>query len=165
MTHSTYRPLFVADSAGGYVEATHDEILSIAGIVADLRYANGPTFTDPKLVRAYLSLKLRGRPNEVFMGLFLNTQNRLIEARELFQGTINAAAVYPREIARQALQLNAAGIIIAHNHPSGVPKPSLADDRVTQGLKEALQLIDVVLLDHFVIGRDEIVSYAETGRL
>ncbi|RUT80791.1 DNA repair protein RadC [Mesorhizobium sp. M7A.T.Ca.US.000.02.2.1] len=165
MTHSTYRPLFVADSAGGYVEATHDEILSIASVVADLQYANGPTFTDPKLVRGYLSLKLRGRPNEVFMGLFLNSQNRLIEARELFQGTINAAAVYPREIARQALQLNAAGIIIAHNHPSGVPTPSHADERVTMDLKATLRLIDVVLLDHFVVGRTETVSFAESGLL
>uniref|UniRef100_A0A8R1IIM7 MPN domain-containing protein n=1 Tax=Caenorhabditis japonica TaxID=281687 RepID=A0A8R1IIM7_CAEJA len=165
MTHSTYRPLFIADSAGGYVEATHDQILSIASVVADLQYANGPTFTDPKLVRGYLSLKLRGRPNEVFMGLFLNSQNRLIEARELFQGTINAAAVYPREIARQALQLNAAGIIIAHNHPSGVPTPSQADNRVTKDLKEVLKFIDVVLLDHFVVGRHEIVSFAESGLL
>ncbi|MBS7545539.1 RadC family protein [Ancylobacter oerskovii] len=163
MIHSTFRPLFVADSAGGYAQATHEEILSAASFVADLQYANGPSFTDPKIVRGYLAMKLRGRPNEVFMGLFLNSQNRLIEARELFQGTINTAAVYPREIARQALLLNAAGIIVAHNHPSGVPTPSHADERVTVDLKAALRLIDVVLLDHFVVGRTETVSFAEIG--
>lgn len=165
MTHPTFRPLFVADAAGGYAEATHDDILAIARVVADLRYADGPKFMMPERVRAYLALKLRGRANEVFVGLFLDTQNRLIEYIELFEGTINAAHIYPREIVRQALRLNAAGIVIAHNHPSGEPNPSAADDRVTRNLKDTLKMIDVVLLDHFIVGRDEIVSYSETGRL
>lgn len=165
MTHSTFQPLFVADAAGGYMLASHAEILLAARAVADLEYASGPQFSRPDRVRDYLAAKLRGRPNEVFVGMFLNTQNQLIEYVELFEGTVNAAVVYPREIVRQALRLNAAGIIIAHNHPSGRPVPSAADDLITSKLKEALKLIDVVVLDHFVVGRDEIVSYAETGRL
>jgi DNA repair protein RadC len=97
--------------------------------------------------------------------MFLNTSHQLIEYSELFKGTINAAAVYPREVAKKALQKNAAAIIIAHNHPSGNSEPSAADQNITKHLEKALRLFDISLLDHFVIGKNEQTSFAERGLL
>lgn len=115
-------------------------------------------------VKAYLQSRLMHYPYEVFACLFLDNKHRVIKYEELFRGTIDGATVYPREIIRRALHHNAAAIVLAHNHPSGVAEPSLSDREITHKLKTTLQSIDVRLLDHFVIG-DEIVSFAERGLL
>lgn len=125
----------------------------------------GKGFTNPQLVRDYLATKLRHQDREVFALLLLDNQHRLLHYEELFYGTINAAPVYPREIVKLVLERNAAAIILAHNHPSGVAEPSQADKRVTERIQEALRTIDVAVLDHFVIGAGETVSFAERGLL
>ena len=122
-------------------------------------------FTSPAMAEAYLRLKLTTRKREVFAIMFLDTKHRLIEYREMFKGTIDGASVHPREVARVALELNAATLIVGHNHPSGDPTPSLADETITQRLKDALRLIDVSLLDHIVVGAEGVVSLAEAGKL
>lgn len=126
---------------------------------------SGDLLNSPGLVRRYLSAQLRHQPREVFAVLFLDNQNRLIIYEELFFGTIDGASVYPREVVKHALGHNAAAVILAHNHPSGVAEPSQADQRITQRLVAALELIDVRVLDHMVVGDAEVVSFAERGLL
>ena len=115
-------------------------------------------------VKRYLQSRLQHYPFEVFACLFLDNKHRVIEYEELFRGTVNSATVHPREVVRYAIKHNAVAIVLAHNHPSGLAEPSLSDREITQKLKEALQLIDVRVLDHFIIG-DEIISFAEQGLL
>jgi len=122
-------------------------------------------FTDPNAVASYLRLQLQSEARELFVGLFLDTQHRLIRYEELFKGTLDSAAVYPREIVRRALELNAGALIVAHNHPSGVAEPSRADELITHKLKASLALIDVRLLDHLIVGSGEVVSLAERGQI
>jgi len=119
----------------------------------------------PEATRDYLKLRLHGYPYEVFAALFLDNRHRVIDYRELFRGTIDGASVHPREVVRSALDLNAAAVIFAHNHPSGVAEPSQSDLRITQRLKDALALIDVRVLDHLIIGEGEGTSLAERGLL
>jgi DNA repair protein RadC len=119
----------------------------------------------PESVRQWLRLKLGTLPHEVFAALWLDAQNRLIEYEELFRGTLTQTSVYPREIVKHALACNAAGVLFAHNHPSGIAEPSRADETLTQSLKQALALIDVKVLDHFVIAGNTAVSFAERGLL
>jgi DNA repair protein RadC len=116
-------------------------------------------------VRAYLSAQLRGYQHEVFVGLFLDNQHRIIQLQELFKGTINSASVSPREVVKQALLLNATAVIFAHNHPSGLNIPSKADKIMTTRLKQALLLFDIQVLDHFIIGDNPPYSFAEHGDL
>ncbi len=116
-------------------------------------------------VVSYLRLRLQGRRREVFGVLFLDARHRLILFEELFHGTINCAAVYPREIVSRVLELKAAAVILAHNHPSGVAEPSRDDERITRRVKAALALVDVDVLDHLVVGNGEVVSMAERGLL
>jgi DNA repair protein RadC len=116
-------------------------------------------------VRRYLRMRLGGRLREVFGAMFLDSQHRLIAFRELFLGTIDSAAVHPREVLRETLALNAAALIFVHNHPSGVAEPSSSDVRITERLRAALQLIDVRVLDHIVVSGDAAVSMAERGLL
>lgn len=125
----------------------------------------GAAMTSPESVRDYLALTLSAREHEVFVALFLDSQHRLIAAEELFRGTLAQTSVYPREIVKAALRHNAAAIIFAHNHPSGVAEPSRADELLTQSLKAALALIDVRTLDHFVVAGGQVVSFAERGLL
>jgi len=113
-------------------------------------------------VKHYLQSRLQDYPFEVFACLFLDNKHRVIEYEELFRGTIDGASVHPREVVRRVLHHNAAAIVLAHNHPSGVAEPSQSDNLITEKLKQALQMIDVRVLDHFIIG-DEIVSFAERG--
>ncbi|EKE81477.1 RadC family protein [Idiomarina xiamenensis] len=122
-------------------------------------------FSEPDHVKQYLTAQLRHQQREVFALLLLDSQHRLLRYEELFHGTINAAPVYPREVIKLVLQHNAAAVILAHNHPSGVSEPSQADQRVTERLKRALNLVDVRLLDHFVVGAGAPVSFAERGLL
>ncbi len=129
------------------------------------RLADRPAFESPEGVRDYLRLHLGAREHEVFAVLFLDAQHRLLQFDEMFRGTLTQTSVYPREVVRRALALNAAAVILAHNHPSGVAEPSCADEFLTQSLKSALQLVDVRVLDHMVVGHSGVVSFAERGLL
>ncbi|MDO8604883.1 MAG: DNA repair protein RadC [bacterium] len=123
----------------------------------------GNALTSPHLVRDYLKVILNGREHEVFVALFLDSQHRLIATEELFRGTLTQTSVYPREVVKRSLAVNAAAVIFAHNHPSGVAEPSKADEVLTHALKQALALVDVKVLDHFVVAGVEVVSLAERG--
>ena len=128
-------------------------------------FRNGDALTSPQSVRDYLRISLMGRGHEVFMVLFLDAQHRLIEAEEMFRGTLTQTSVYPREVVKRSLYFNAAVVIFAHNHPSGIAQPSQADELLTRSLREALALVDIRVLDHFVIGGNAIMSFAERGLL
>jgi DNA repair protein RadC len=125
----------------------------------------GQTFASPAAVQNYLRLTLQTEDREVFFVMFLDTRNCLIEGSPMFVGTLTQAAVYPREVARKALALNAASVIVAHNHPSGNPEPSTADERMTKQMRAALELIDVRVLDHIIIAGAKSTSFAERGLL
>lgn len=122
-----------------------------------------PLFDSPRAVRDYLQLQLGARAHEVFAVLYLDSQNRLIALEELFRGTLTQTSVYPREVVLRALHHHAAAVVLAHNHPSGVAEPSRADESLTQSLKAALSLVDVRVLDHFIVTRNQAVSMAELG--
>ncbi|MGF1793840.1 DNA repair protein RadC [Photobacterium profundum] len=143
---------------------TADQVLDKAAEIVASRYLRGDVFTYPQATKDYLLFKMGGYDREVFAVLLLDNQHRLIEYKELFFGTIDAASVYPREVIKLTLDHNAAAVIFAHNHPSGISEPSDADKRITQKLKDALALIDVRVLDHFVVG-ETCVSFAERGYL
>ena len=125
----------------------------------------GDALTSPQAVRDYLRLTLASLPHEAFVVLFLDSQHRLLAADELFRGTLAQTSVYPREVVKAALARNAAAVIFAHNHPSGVAEPSRADELLTQALKQALALVDIRTLDHFVVAGHRVVSFAERGLL
>ena len=129
------------------------------------RLRPGVTIGSPADSREFLLASLRDRPHEVFCCLFLDNRHRVLAFDELFRGTIDSAAVYPREIVKQALSRNAAAVILAHNHPSGVAEPSQSDQLITRRIRDALDLVDVRLLDHFVIGDNSCVSLASRGML
>ncbi|MCK9529255.1 MAG: DNA repair protein RadC [Gammaproteobacteria bacterium] len=124
----------------------------------------GDVLTSPDATRRYLSARLRDKPQEVFAVLFLDNRHRVLAFEELFHGTVDGASVHPREVVRRVLAHNAAAVILAHNHPSGVAEPSRADEAITRRLKDALALVDVRVLDHIVVGED-MVSFAERGLL
>lgn len=121
--------------------------------------------TTPSVVREYLQASIGGLEHEVFAVLFLDAQHALIESEEMFRGTLNQTSVYPREVVKSALRKNAAAVILAHNHPSGLAEPSRADESLTRALVSALALVDVRVLDHIVVGRQQSVSFAERGLL
>ena len=124
----------------------------------------GDALCSPDDTRHYLTVELQACPHEVFACLFLDNRNRVLAFEKMFYGTIDGASVHPREVVRRAIENNAAAVIFAHNHPSGVAEPSSADKQITHRLKDALALIDVRVLDHMIIG-DEVVSFAESGLL
>ena len=155
--------LLVRDAQGRYLLASADQILAAARQVIDLKNPRGTLFTSPALVKDYLRTKLASFEHEVFAALFLDSQHRLIEYVELFQGTIDGAEVHPREVVRQALRCNAAAVIVAHNHPSGTTDPSAADRAVTARLKQALALVDIRLLDHVIVSGWASLSLAMKG--
>jgi DNA repair protein RadC len=157
-------PLMVRD--GGrrrYRPATAEQILTAARQVIDQKMQRGSSLESPANVREYLRTKLAGYDYEVFSLLTLDNRHRLIEYIELFRGTIDGASVHPREVVRETLRVNAAAVIFAHNHPSGNPEPSQADELITSRLKDALALIDVRTLDHVIVGGDKTTSFAERG--
>lgn len=126
---------------------------------------SGDAVNSPRAVREYLQLLLRGRGQEVFVAIFLDAQHRVLASEEMFHGTLTQTSVYPREVVKRALHHNAAAIIFAHNHPSGVAEPSQADQSLTDALKQTLQLIDVTVLDHFIVAGAACMSFAEKGLL
>ena len=125
----------------------------------------GDALNSPRAVRDYLQLLLRSRQQEVFMVIFLDAQHRVVANEELFQGTLTQTSVYPREVVKRALFHNAAAVILAHNHPSGVAEPSQSDRMLTDALKQALALVDVRVLDHFIVAGSGCLSFAERGIL
>ncbi len=129
------------------------------------RLRNSDVLSSPTMVRQYLQVQLNGLEHEVFLAIFLSAQNRVIASEEMFRGTLTQTSVYPREVVKRALFRNAASIIFAHNHPSGVAEPSRSDEMLTQALKQALALVDVKVLDHFVVGGGSVMSFAERGLL
>lgn len=139
-----------------------NELLERAAEALAAKYKREGTFTNPTNVKEYLKLKLGAHDREVFAVMFLDNQHQLIEFEELFFGTIDAASIYPREVVKAALNYNAAAVVFAHNHPSGIAEPSQADRRITQRLVDALKLVDIRVLDHIVVGED-CVSFAEKG--
>lgn len=150
------------------IELSDDEVIKYACWLLEQRLAyrlapEGVECTSPDEVKRYLALKLAQREQEVFAVLFLDNRHRLIQYNEMFFGTIDGASVYPREVVKAALQHNAAAVILAHNHPSGVPEPSRADEIITNRLKEALSLVEIRVLDHIVVGGTDTVSLAERG--
>lgn len=122
-----------------------------------------PLFDSPTAAREFLQLQLGARPHEVFCVLFLDSQNRLIALEEMFRGTLSQTSVYPREVVLRALHHHAGAVVLAHNHPSGEARPSRADEALTQSLKAALALVDVRVLDHFIVTREQAASMAELG--
>ncbi len=138
-------------------------VIKLALAVLSARYRPGRAFTSPEDIEGFLRLKLTGRRNEVFGIVYLDTRHRLIEIAELFQGTVDEAAVYPRVVVQQALEKNAAAVVLFHNRPSGVAEPSESDRNITRKLDRALALIDVRLLDHLVVTDGAFVSLAEKG--
>jgi DNA repair protein RadC len=142
-----------------------DSLLDLALKVLAHRHRRGEPLTSPEATRAYLRLKIAERQYEVFACVFLDNRHRIIAFEELFRGTIDGAPVYPRVVVQRALEIHAAAVVLVHNHPSGVAEPSQADQRITQRLKEALTLVDVRVLDHFVVTAEDSVSFAERGLL
>lgn len=136
-------------------------VLEIARRALSEELKNGNAMNSPEMVRDFLRLSLANKQHEVFIGIFLDAKNHTIATEELFSGTLTQASVYPREIVKRALHHNAAAIIFAHNHPSGIAEPSHADKILTQSLKQALAMIDVKVLDHFIIGNGTTMSFAE----
>jgi DNA repair protein RadC len=168
------------DGIGGLLHTSADGLKAIKGlgpakraeVVAVLELARRALaqvlqekalFDSPRAVREYLQLQLGAKQHEVFAVLFLDSQNRLIALEELFRGTLSQTSVYPREVVLRALHHHAAAVVLAHNHPSGTAQPSRADEALTQSLKAALALVDVRVLDHFIVTRDQAASMAEMG--
>ena len=142
---------------------TDDDVVRAALNILEQRLEYGPVMGDYETVRSYLKLEVMGLEHEVFGCLWLNNRHNVIKATTMFRGTIAEAAVYPREVVKEALQANAASVIFYHNHPSGDPEPSSADRSLTDRLKNALATVDIRVLDHIVIGGNKSVSFAERG--
>ena len=157
--------LLVRDVDGQYRPASSEEVLQRARTVLAHRVRRGMVMNSPRAVKDFLRFNIGMLEHEVFAVVYLDTQHRLIAIKELFRGTLSQTSVYPREVIKEALALNAGAAILAHNHPSGEAEPSAADDSLTQRLKAALAVVDITVLDHLVVTGDVIVSYAERGLL
>ncbi len=154
-----------AKGLGPAKRAQFEAALELARRSLEERMKAGSALTSPGAVRDYLRLKLGGLPHEVFVCIFLDAQHRTIRSDELFRGTLTQTSVYPREVVKAALAANAAAVIFAHNHPSGAAQPSQADELLTRNLKDALALVDVKVLDHFIVAGNQAISFAERGLL
>ena len=159
----TYRRLNRAIRLAHSAEA--QDVLAAAREILATRIRHGDVLSSPGAVRDYLQLTLHSREYEVFVVVLLDAQNRVLASEEMFRGTLTQTSVYPREVVKTALQHNAASAIFAHNHPSGVAEPSHADQLLTQSLKQALALVDIKVLDHFIVAGSSALSMAERGLL
>lgn len=144
-------------------QMSDDEVLIRAQAICDARMRVRDSVTSPSAMRNYLRIKLQDLEHESFYCVYLSAQNHVIAAEELFRGTLTQTSVYPREVVKSALRHNAAGLILAHNHPSGVSEPSVQDQALTRTLTEALALVDVKVLDHFIVAPGACMSFAERG--
>jgi DNA repair protein RadC len=156
--------LSIKETNGRYKPADQTTILQAASEIIDHLFATGTALTSPDLAGGYLRVKLGHLKHEVFAAIFLDNQHRVLAYEELFRGTVDAASIYPREVVRAAIEKNAAAVIFAHNHPSGLCEPSIADKTITKKLMEALGTIDVRVLDHFIVG-ETVFSFGENGLL
>ena len=159
-----YSKFKAGEAKGTYVlegPVTADEILTMANQLARSKLTKGQALTSPSLTYSCLQTLLQGYEREVFAILFLDSQHRVIKFEELFQGTLDAASVYPREVVKAALACNAAAVILAHNHPSGSPNPSAADIKETTKLKSALDTFSISLVDHIIFAEDRYYSFAD----
>jgi DNA repair protein RadC len=163
LMHAPPAALAQARGIGPARRAELSAVLEIARRVLAQQLKEAPVFDSPQRVKDFVALHLGALPHEVFGVLYLDSQHRLIEMQELFRGTLAQTSVYPREVLRQALLLNAGAAILVHNHPSGVAEPSRADEALTQSLAAALRMIEVRVLDHLVVGAGTVVSFAERG--
>jgi len=144
--------------------ASDDEVIAKALSIIKRRLRKpGEAMTSPQSVKDYLTIKLAELEHEVFFTLWLDGQHRVIQFGSMFRGTLSQTSVYPREVVKEALRINAGAVIFAHNHPSGMPEPSRADEMLTKTLQEALALVDVKVLDHIIVGGTDTVSFAERG--
>ena len=159
--------LYIKDicATTGYREATLDELLTAAKHALALRVRKGVTLSSPKLTSDYLIARIAHLPHEVFTLIYLDKRHRFIAAQDLFRGTLDGASVHPREVVIEALKHQAAAVILAHNHPSGVAEPSHADELITHRLRDALSLVDIRVLDHIIVANNNTVSFAERGIL
>jgi DNA repair protein RadC len=163
---NTSSGLFVLGSDGHFTPAPDDTVIAAARQVLDARFVRGGRISGPSIAKDYFIVQLSPLSYEVFSAMFLDVANGILAVREMFRGTLTQTAVYPREIVIEALRLNAASVIFAHNHPSsGSAEPSRADEVLTDYLKAALALVDVRVLDHLVVSGGKVTSFAETGRL
>jgi len=156
--------LFTTDGSH-YRAATLDEIMTGARQALSHRIRKGTLMDSPKATADYLTARLATREHETFTVIYLDNRHRLIACDDLFRGTIDGASVHPREVVKEALRHNAAAVILAHNHPSGVAEPSQADELITRRLREALALVDIRVLDHLIVAGAETLSFAERGLL
>ena len=164
MSESTHI-LYIKDANGSYSEASTDQVIGAARRTLRRTFRKGKAIRSPADTEAFLVAELATEPNEVFCCLYLDNRHRVIKFDRAFAGTIDGTSVYPRVIVKRALELNSAAVIFAHQHPSGVAEPSQADERITRRLKSALELVDIRVLDHLVIGGDTVVSLASRGLL
>ena len=165
LLHAAVDDLKAVKGLGPAKRAEIAAVLEIARRVLAERLTEQPLFEQPQAVKDYLTLHLAALGHEAFGAMFLDAQHRLLAFESLFRGTLTHTAVHPREVVKRALALNAAAVVLAHNHPSGVAEPSRADELVTQSLRQALQLVDVKVIDHVIVGRSGAVSFAERGLL
>ncbi len=156
---------FVREADMGLKSVPDSEILEAAFRILAKRMARGSALASPEKTKQYLNLRFAELEHEVFAAIFLDKRHRVIACEDLFQGTIDGASVHPRIVVKTALRHNAAAVIVAHNHPSGIAEPSQADELITQRLKEALALLDIRLLDHVIVGVNDSTSMAERGIL
>ena len=163
LLHTPAESLKTVKGLGPAKRAELVAVLELARRALAQQLTQKPLFNTPQAVRDYLQLQLGGLHHEVFAVLFLDSQHRLIALEEMFRGTLTKTSVYPREVVKQALTLNASSVVLAHNHPSGTAQPSRADEALTHTLKAALALVDVRVLDHFVVTASQAVSMAELG--
>ena len=163
LLHTGHEALRSIKGLGPAKRAELVAVLELARRALTQELKDKPLFSTPQAVRDYLQLQLGSRPHEIFAVLFLDAQHRLIALEELFRGTLTQTSVYPREVVVRALALQAGSVVLAHNHPSGEPRPSRADEALTQTLKAALALVDVRVLDHFIVTSTQAVSMAELG--
>lgn len=163
LLHATPEALKRIKGLGPAKRAEVSAVLELARRSLAQALSARPLFEAPAQVKDFVRLQLGARPHEVFAVLFLDAQNRLLRFEEMFRGTLTQTSVYPREVVKRALELHAAAVVLAHNHPSGAAEPSRADEFLTRSLRSALALVEVRVLDHLVVGGSEVVSFVERG--
>jgi DNA repair protein RadC len=160
-----YTTGLVCEVAGSYLPVSDEAVIGTALKLLARRIAKGPLLSSPRAVKDYLRLRFADLEYEVFCLLFLDKRHRLIACEEMFRGTIDGASVHPREVVKTALRYNSAAVILCHNHPSSCAEPSHADELITHRLKSALDLVDIRVIDHLIVGASEVISLAERGAL
>ncbi|MEO8186414.1 MAG: DNA repair protein RadC [Burkholderiaceae bacterium] len=155
--------LLVRDVAGQYRPAEADEVLLAAQRLLAAQVRGSDVMSSPAMVKDFLQARLGNLPHEVFAVVHLDAQNRVLDYVEMFRGTVSQTSVYPREVVRDALLRNSSALVLVHNHPSGATNPSRADEHLTQTLKQAAALVDVRVLDHFIVAGNSVQSMAEMG--